>query len=437
MRFRDAFLITVVTQGSIVFLGAVNSIIITRSVGPEGRGIYSLLLAFVVVASLAMGGGLTLSNVYSVGINRKNVGIVFINSVLFSSFVSTLLLLCYFKLPQRCIESLFSWISMDYAGIAISLVIATLFFNCVNNIYLGLQKYVHYGVFQLLQIALFFLLNIIFLCYCRCGLNGVFYSWLFSLIVGLVLCVLFLFRIEGRIRLVPDIMLLLRDIKTGGRALMANILYLMFLQVSLFVIKYFLGVKAVGIYSVAYIISDLILRIPKIGGSVLLPKVSAWKDTDSVELTLILSRIMLVFGVFVSLFMVVFGKHIISVVFGREFISAYEPMIWLLPGIIGLSIHAVMDNFFAGKGYPFITIWSAVAALIAILVFSTVFVYSFGMIGAPIASSIAFWLITLIKSVYFSRTYSVRLSEIFIIKKRDLHVMIDSLKMKERGERCI
>lgn len=424
MRFRKAFLITLVVQGIIFILSLINGVLLTRVIGTEGRGIYSLLTATVGLLALFMGGGLNFSNTYYTGKDKEKVSIILSNSVVFGIAICILIWLLYFALPQKSIDLIFKEIDKSYINVAIFLVIITIFSAYLNAIYLGLQEFKYYNLFPLIQIVSFLVLNIIFLYIYNFRVSGVIYAWLFSSIIGLICNITFIFNKIKNFKFSPKLRHLFESLKVGYRALIVNIFGMLLLRSDIFLIKYFLGLKAVGIYSVAVFVAELMLKIPSIAGTVLFPKISSGVSKENIELTLKVSRFIGLSVILVSVGLLLSGSFLLPFAFGKEFKDSYIPMVWLLPGIIGLGFRVILGNFYAGRGYPFIVIFSSFVALVINITLNLILIPLYGIKGAAISTSISYLVLTLIESIYFSKQFSIPLTRIiFLYNKRDFSII--------------
>lgn len=413
MRFGQAFLITTGTQGVIYAFGFVSGVVLTRAIGAEGRGVYSLILTIVGLLSLLMGGGLNCSNIYHTGKDKEKAAIIFSNSILFGIGISILIWLMYYALPQKVVSLAFRGVDENYINFTIFLVIITIFSSYFASIYLGLQEFTYYNLFSLVQSFSFLVLNVLFLYVFKYKVEGVIYAWLLSSIISLFGSVLFIFNRIQNLRFCPSLAQLIKGLKVGGRAIIAALLAQLLMRANIFLINYFMDLKVVGIYSVALWVTEIMLKIPSIGGTVLFPKISSGINEENVRLTIKLSKLMGLFGIFISIVLLASGNFLLPYVFGDEFKASYLVMVLLLPGMIGLSVNSILANFYAGKGYPFIVIWSTFAAFIINLILNLLLIPPYGLIGASISTSISYLLLTLIMGAYFAREYSVFLASSF------------------------
>jgi len=57
------------------------------------------------------------------------------------------------------------------------------------------------------------------------------------------------------------------------------------------------------------------------------------------------------------------GKLVILLMFGKAFLPAYSSVLWLLPGILALSIYSFLKSEMYSYNLPGFVSWSSVASL--------------------------------------------------------------------------
>ena len=127
------------------------------------------------------------------------------------------------------------------------------------------------------------------------------------------------------------------------------LIFLLF-RSDIYLVKYFMGAEALGVYMIAVVIAEMMQRLPNIAGTVLLPRVIAGPN-DSDVLSAAVARNILLFSTAAAAVLLLFGRQIVSI-FGPEFAGAFAPLVWMLPGLIASGLGSVLNTRLAGKGYP-------------------------------------------------------------------------------------
>ena len=74
-----------------------------------------------------------------------------------------------------------------------------------------------------------------------------------------------------------------------------------------------------------------------------------------------------------------------------EFAPATPALLWLLPGIAALSVHTIVMNYCAAVGNPRVILIAPIAGLIVNVVLNLALIPSLGIVGASLASTIAYF----------------------------------------------
>lgn len=430
MLFRKAFSITLMTQFLIFMLGILNTILVVRAIGAQGRGIYSILLTSVSVLSVLSSGGIIWSNTYWVGKERENIRYILSNGLYQTIFVFFILLFLTLISTENVLRIVFEGISRGFIFFSIILVFFELGILHINSIFLGLQDFKIYNLLSIGRLALFLPLNLLLLYGLRMNVEGVIYSWMISAAITLGVGLITLMKKFNIRHFKVNLSQFFKSLKIGSRALSVNILGQLLLRSDLFLINWYLGLKEVGYYSVGVAVAELVLKIPSIAGNILFTKVASNDSYQSIDLVMRITRLMgapLILGTLILIFN---GKSILSIAFGEEFISAYIPMIWIVFGILALSYHVILDNYFAGRGYPAITVWAPGLTLIMNIGLNLLLIPKYGISGAAMSSCLAYIFLTAIKLFSFRRGNKVSYPEFFIPNRQDIAVLKAALSFR-------
>jgi O-antigen/teichoic acid export membrane protein len=404
MNFFRGFSINLLCTGLTFGIGFANQVIITRSLGKEGRGELTLIATFIMLATLLMGEWLSRGNTYVVG--RENQGRAALANTLIYSVVLGLFLLVAAIVCTRLggVES-FEYLGrreivFPVAGIALAVVAQ----KAVQAIALGQNRVVLYALMPVLFISTYFVSTLVAIYIYDASLHGVLNAWLVGAAVSLVVTVISTWRWE-RIELRLDAALFSRVVSIGGRGAISSILIFLLFRSDVYLVKHFLGIEAVGIYGVAVIIAEMMQRVPNLAGSVLLPRVMAADAGSAERLSSSVARNILLFSLAVALLLIVVGEPIISL-FGEHFSAAYGPLIWMLPGLVAAGFGSVLNTKLAAEGYPAITIWAPGVALALNVALNLLLIPAMGLVGAAMATSVAYVIWTALVALYYWRAPS-------------------------------
>lgn len=427
MSFLKNIAVTFSSRILILLLGIISNIIIAREVGAEGIGTYTTIVTTSSILVMLLGGGLNWSNTYLVGKNKSYLNDVFFNSLSFSILVSIVLITLYLTKISEIIANTLQVNNNIIPAILISIPL-TLIWNNNQAITLGLQEIKKYNVISIINIASLVLFNLIFLHIFDLKFKGVLISWILSIIITIISSIYFISsNVEFKYTVNP--LLFIESIKLGIKAAILNMIGYLLLRSDIYMIGYFIGVEAVGIYSAAVFISELVSKAPSMIGTLLFPIVSANENKEVQNITAKLCRSSIFIGTILCLFLSILGKSLILISFGSNFITSYYSLLYLIPGMISLSGSVILSNYFSGKGYPRYMISISVISLIINVLLNILLIPKYGIIGAAISTSISYIANLLLITTYFVKDTNISAKSTLIINMDDIKNYIQIIKI--------
>ncbi len=118
--------------------------------------------------------------------------------------------------------------------------------------------------------------------------------------------------------------------------------------------------------------------------------------------------------------MAVLGEWLIVLLFGEAYRPAYPALLALLPGIFSLCYASILHLDLVGKGRPGTLSWMAGFAAALNLAMNAVLIPQMGIVGAAIASSTAYSVLTLSMLVLYTRLSRVPVGKTLLILPSDI-----------------
>ena len=403
MTFLRGFSVNALSTLVVLLAGLGNQSLITRAIGVDGRGQYAVLSRIVLLLAVVFGEGLRKANAYLVGRNRTAAPSVFFGSVLYTVLLGVLIFAVYGAGGGR-IPSLIP--NMPTAPLILILCVGTLQvgYRCILGVFLGLDRMAEYAFLLALLIVLYLGANAYAVHILNAGLLGIVICWLLSTTLTISVAVVLLRRL---VPLTPslDIGLLEGLRHVGPRATGSNVFVFLMLSVDIFLVYYLFGERAAGIYSIAVLFLDLMLRLPNVAGAVLFPKVASSEDAAyREELTCRVSRIVLLFGLAASLGLMAIGRPLIVLLFGTEYQPSYGLLIWMLPGAVAVACGSIVNTHLCARGYPAVTIFAPAIAMGFKVALTLLLIPSMGLTGPAASVSLTYVLWAVLVLGHFSRT---------------------------------
>jgi O-antigen/teichoic acid export membrane protein len=201
-------------------------------------------------------------------------------------------------------------------------------------------------------------------------------------------------------------------------------------RMDIYFVNFFLTPVASGLYAVAVKLGERMWLLSQAVSTVIFPRLSALKNSDAKkrDITPIASRIVLLFTGILCLLVASFANYIIPVLFGQEFAKAVLPLLILLPGIAVLASSRIVANDFAARGKPEWNLYISVPVTVINLVGNIILIPTYGLIGAAIATTIAYT----IRFIAVTAVYSVVTRQspltLLVVTKSDIKLIASSLR---------
>lgn len=423
MRFIHTASTTIILKAVALIGGLGTSIIISRILGPEGRGIYGIIMTVIVFSASFGVFGFGKANTYLIAQDRYRAKALGIHSIivgLVGSIISGMAfyLICAYQPGMVAgIDGVLLWVT---------LLMLPLFLwgNLFSQAFLGLGRIIAYNIFNTGQRIVFLGAALLMLIVFDHDIE----KYMISVIAGIALLVAF--YIHWYIRVSPrskfiNMKLVSKSLLYGSRSYIATIFAMATLRSGIFFVNHFRGISEAGLFAVAQQISELLIIVPSVVGGILFPRIASG---DSKDLTAKVLRTMNAFFLPLFITLALGAKPIIMLFFGPEFLPSAGALLIILPGTFLLGLQVIIAGDIAGRGYP----WPAALIWIPIFILNCIgyliLIPRFGINGAALSASISFILVFLFMTFYLRKTAGFRLSELFIPRKEDFVIILSTIK---------
>jgi len=393
-QFRLQVGTTFVAQILSALFAIINAALVARWLGVEGKGVLSLLLLVPNMLGLFLGGGIGVANVYYTGVRRWDIRTLVQNSM-GMTFLATAL-----GVVGVGIAALSGVLPQILPNVPLPLVFVALIAFPINLLsgYLaailqGLQRIITVNLVTVLQSVVTLVLNILLVVVLNRGLIGALTASILAGAVNLVVVGWLLYQVGARFRPTWNPTVMRSTLGYGLRGYVGNVLQFFNYRLDMFIVNYFLGTAGTGIYSVSVALAELLWYLPNAVGFVIFPKAAASKPEVMNRFTPRVFGLTLALTFLAGLGLAGIGRPFIRIVYSEDFLPAYVPLLVLLPGVILMGSAKVLTNEIAGRGYPHYNSINSGLALIVTIGLDLLFIPRYGVLGASIASSIAYTLI--------------------------------------------
>jgi len=412
--------ITFSSQILIFALGLITSIILARTLGPTGRGIYALIILIPTVMLRLGSLGIEAANVYFTGSKRYQIKDIVSNSLLSSILLGLVLISLFWGIAHLNIFHRFlnsNQINPFYLWLVVLTVPLSLLSRFLNSIFLGKEEIVKYNKINIFRSVLQLVAIVVFLVILKQGVAGAVFSYIFT-IISVTLFIVLLIKKGTPIGISYNQNLLKDSIKYGLKAYFGNLAQFLNYRLDMFLVAAFLTPAAVGYYSVAVGIAEKLWMLPGAIATVLFPRISSLKDAEANNLTPRVACFTFLITFVASLILAILAQPLIKILFGPAFLPSVTPLLILLPGIIALSGCKVLTADLAGRGKPQFGTYASFVSLGVNVPLNLWLIPKWGISGAAFASSVAYIIATIVVIIAFVKISKRSWSDILLIYRR-------------------
>jgi O-antigen/teichoic acid export membrane protein len=148
------------------------------------------------------------------------------------------------------------------------------------------------------------------------------------------------------------------------------------------------GLAMVAIFSVCFRLFQLLQRVSNVSGMILLSHVVQEEKPKGFRMTMLVSRNIVFFSVVFCFLGLLTGRYIIRLISTSSYLTAYVPLILLLPGIVAVNAGSIINNMYWGHGYPYKIIVAPFVVTALGIVLDAVLIPSIGVSGASLSFTV-------------------------------------------------
>lgn len=313
----------IVAQG----VGFLTIIIISRDLGPEQYGIFSLLLAIFTVAVQISDFGVSTSYVKYVSENLSKAKGIFVTVILSKVALSLIIIVALYFLSGVISDFFFE--SRKYQKLIELIAVAILFQSFFGVIIGHFQAIQNFKVFAYLNIIhnLLKLLSVIIISFSFSQEKHLEYFMLSYAFVVIFLIFSISIKNYKLFRYIKqfDFNYFIQIYKLGFWVFLSSLLVVFMMRLDLFMLQKLMDSKAVGLFSVVLTVNSIYILILSSLTATLLPKVGEYLKSNSVQAYLDRLFSFKKYIVLFTLFIILVSPIFIKLVFGSEYEDSILP----------------------------------------------------------------------------------------------------------------
>jgi O-antigen/teichoic acid export membrane protein len=394
-------------------------VLIGRTLGPAGSGVYSLVVLTASWLVIFCNLGLDVAYVYFAA--SKKYALRQLNS---HSLVAGLGLgitggLLSFPILAALSGSLLKGVEPRQLMLAACSLPFGLLLAYWIKIILGLERLATYNAVNLTRFAL--ILAFVSLGLAVAGtVDAALVAWAAGTVIAMLLSGVVLGRLGGFGLKVSKT--LTRDaLSFGLKSYVANLTTAFSYRADVYLVNAFLDSAAVGWYAVAVGIAELIWYVPNAVSTALFPRVSAIGPERANKMTPVVARNVFFLILALGLAVCIAAPLFIDLLFPKGDFEPVVPALWLLmPGVITNGSAKVIFADLTGRGKPIYATYTASIGMVVTLGADLLLIPSLGINGAALASSVGYSVAAVTALFWFNRETGVPWSEMVVPSRQDL-----------------
>ena len=406
--------------------------VVAREFGPAGNGAYTLALLLPTMLATVLNMGVGPANIYFLGSNKVNpnkawqvtLKICFWLTLL-GWLIGMILILTKAPVVFPGVPTGMLWMSLLF----FPLILVT---QNMSSFFQGLQEFKNFNLVLLLQ-PIIFLVSIGTLL--LIGYSDIFLilsCYFISLIITQFVAYKLLQQLLS-VRSGPNVISYGKKmLNYGYKAHLSNILAFINYRADIFLLGYFMGPSAVGVYAVAVNITERLWIFSGSVSTVLLPRLSELSSDEDKRkiLTPLIARWVLWITILASIILVIIGDFIVNLMFGDDFNEAYNAIVYLVPGVAVGACSRVLASDLAARGRPDLNLATAWITVIINIIGNVLLVPKYGLQGAAAATSFAYVINFIMRLVMHNCFTKIAFHKNLIVTPNDLSLLKSVFKKK-------
>ena len=202
-----------------------------------------------------------------------------------------------------------------------------------------------------------------------------------------------------------------------------NVVQFLNYRLDVFLVMSFVGLAAVGRYTVAVWLAQVIWLVPSALATLVMRATAARPDgvIDRVAQT---NRLSLLIAAACAVAVAVVGTVGVTFVFGEEFRGSVTPLLLLLPGVVLFCPTIILSGYLNGIGRQVYTTWIACGSLVVTAVLNVVLIPRLGIAGAALTSTASYTLSSIATLVLVRRLPGAPSLAALLVPHRDDMAMV-------------
>jgi len=386
-----------------ILTGLVTVSLINRYLGPSLKGEYTYITNIVTVFAVVLGFGFYESYPFSKRKKKEKQLEAYLN-VFIMQFLFYLL-----------IGAVIIFFTKNTTVILVAVLVPAQVFTSQMQM-VGIVEFIRFR--QILQIVSYFIDMLLTLAAYLLIPQSVSVLLCILLIKDLLYIIVYLIKCKYfPKKLVIDRKFVVFLFQFGCFAMLTKLLIELNYRIDVLMLKFFVPYAEIGLYSAGSKLAQYVWLIPDAFKEVIYARTA---KSDAVSEIKFVLKLNLSITVFVIIFILLFGKAIIYLLFGTEYTAAYSVTCIIFFGIPSMVLYKLISPLYMANGKQKKCFCILLASVIANMTANLIFIPLIGKFGAAVSTVLSYSVCGCIFYISFIRDYHLRWYEGFLYSKEDI-----------------
>ncbi|MDV6316108.1 flippase [Idiomarina sp. HP20-50] len=391
-------------------------VIIARELGPEGNGIYAMTILVPTLMSNFLSLGIGSATVYHLSKGDFSVSQIINGNLKLGLYISFVGIIVAYLIITYWGNKIFPGIPSNLLFLGLLSFPITLLLSFLNAIFQGLEDFKAFNLTVMLPPVIMLVGTSLALYVFDLKILSLIYVFIASQLSALIATLVLLKRSKLNSKENEPSVMVKRStsynrkiLKFGWKAHLSNIITFINYRADLFLVNFFISPAAAGIYIIAIKISEKLWMPSQAVSTVTYPRLSTMTNDPIGRLKLTKKAFYLValITAAISLISALILVWFVGPLFGHEYKSVLPAFLCLVPGVILWAGARVQASCIAAAGRPEWNMYISIAVLAINISGNLMLIPRYGILGAAIATSIAYAFDSLVKYYFVNKTSNI------------------------------
>lgn len=176
--------------------------------------------------------------------------------------------------------------------------------------------------------------------------------------------------------------------------------------------------EEIGLYSIGTTLAGYLWLLPDVFKDISFSRSAKGNAVESICFSLRISNSI---TILLMLLILIFGKFIIFILYGGEYVPAYQVTLLILLGVPALGIYKIISPIYISDSRSQIVFLSLLVSVVTNIILNFIFISYYSIMGAAVASLISYSICGLYILFDFKQRYQLQYRNLFILNKSDIN----------------